>query len=156
MTIHEQRMCEMQGEFFELSVDRFACSSYLFISRFMNSEIAKSLDKTEDPYNFASPNNLISLMGSEYPSLKHETGEKIPKKVMKWIGYIYRAYCILKKRESSEIYKVLKANKMMALYDSFHTFSPEYCVDKLEEIIKENSGPVLSDYEVLKRIYESN
>ena len=155
MNVHEQRMCEMQAEFFELSIDRFSCSSSLFVSRFMNSDIAKDLDAIDDPYNFISPNNLISMMGYIYPSLQAKDGEKLPKKVLRWIGYAYRAYSIIKKRESSVIYKSLKTQQMVSLYDSFHTFSIEYCVDRLEEIINQNNETILSDYEVFKRIYES-
>ena len=155
MNAHEQRMCEMQAEFFELSLERFPCSSYLFISRFMNSNLAKELDQIDDPYNFISPNNLISLMATDFMSLRSEQGERLPKKVMKWIGYIYRAWNIIKQKESSMIYKVMKAQQMVALYDSFHTFSPEYCVDRLEEIVNENNSSPLSDYDVFKQIYES-
>lgn len=156
MNVHEQRMCEMQAEFFELSLERFNCSSYLFISRFMYSDLAKELDKIDDPYNFVSPNNLIAQMAFYFPSLKKEYGDKIPPKVIKWIGYIYRAWNIIKRRDSSSIYKVMKAQQMIALYDSFHTFSPEYCVDRLEEIVDEYNHTFLSDYEVLKKIYEAN
>lgn len=156
MNNHEQRMCEMQGEFFELSVERFKCSSYKFISRFMNSDIAKRLDETDDPYNFISPNNLIASMKNNYPSLNEENGEKLSAKVIRWVGYIYRAYSIIKKRDSSSIYKSIKAQQMVALYDSFHTFSPEYCVDRLEDIVNENNQTILNDYEVFRQIYESN
>ena len=153
MNIHEQRMCEMQGEFFELSVERFKCSSFLFVSRFMNSDIAKRLDEIDDPYNFISPNNLISLMSINFPSMNAEIGNKIPAKVMKWIGYIYRAWSIIKRKESSIIYKSIKTEQLFSLYDSFHTFSPEYCVDRLEEMIKENSENNLTDYEIFRQIY---
>lgn len=153
MNSHEQRMCEMQAEFFELSTYRFKSSSYLFVSRFMNSDIAKQLDKIDDPYNFISPNNLIDLMSFEYKSLTIMEGYKIPAKVMRWIGYIYRAWSILKKKESSAIYKMIKSQQMEALYDSFHTFSPEYCIERLEEIANENNKNITSDYEIFKRIY---
>ena len=156
MNAHEQRMCEMQAEFFELSTEIFSCSSYLFISRFMNNDIAKSLDRIDDPYNFVVPNSLISSMSVKYQSLNKGIGEKIQKRVMKWIGYVYRAWSIIKKKESSMIYKNMKAQKMVALYDAFHTFSIEYCVDRLEEIVNQDNEPTLSDYEVFKRIYNSD
>ena len=152
MNEHEQRMCEIQGEFFALSAKRFSCSSALFISRFMYSELAKELDRVDDPYNFISPNNLISSMATLYHGLSKEHGTHMTEKVMRWIGYTYRAWSIIKHKESSWIYKRMKAERMWALYDAFHTFSPEYCVDQLEQIVNENDNPVLSDYEVYKRI----
>lgn len=152
MNAHEQRMCEMQGEFFALSTNRFSCSSALFISRFMYSELAKELDQVDDPYNFNSPNHLIFTMATLYPSLNKEQGARMTEKVMRWLGYTYRAWSIVKHKESSWIYKNMKAERMLTLYDAFHTFSPEYCVDQLEQIVSENNNHVLSDYEVYKRI----
>ena len=152
MDAHEQRMCEMQGEFFALSVKRFPCGSALFVFRFMHSDLAKQLDRIDDPYNFISPNNLIESMAIEYPSLKKERGEQISENAMKWIGYIYRAWSLIKRKESSLLYKSMKIERMAGLYDAFHTFSPEYCVDQLEHIIHENEPPALSDYEVFKQI----
>ena len=152
MNAHEQRMCEMQGEFFALSTKRFSCSSALFISRFMYSELAKELDQVDDPYNFNSPNHLISTMATLYPSLNKEQGAHMNEIVMRWLGYTYRAWSIIKHKESSWIYKNMKAERMLTLYDAFHTFSPEYCVDQLEQIASENNSTRLSDYEVYKRI----
>ena len=152
MNAHEQRMCEMQGEFFALSAKRFSCSSSLFISRFMYSELAKELDQVDNPYNFISPNNLISAMARLYPSLNKQQGTHTTEKVMHWIGYIYRAWSLIKHKESSWIYKRMSAERMLTLYDAFHTFSIEYCVDQLEQIANENNNLVLSDYEVYKKI----
>lgn len=152
MNAHEQRMCEMQGECFVLSIEWFPCGSALFVSRFMYSELAKRLDCIDDPYNFTISTKMLESMEASYPGLKRERGTQIPGKVMKWMGYIYRAWSIIKKKQSSWIYKSMKAEQMVALYDSFQTFSPEYCVDQLEQIVLENSGPELSDYEVSRRI----
>ena len=71
------------------------------------------------------------------------------------MGYIYRAWCIIKNKKSSEIYRVMKADRMLSLYDVYHTFSPEYCVDALEELIKEEEEPVDS-YEFFKTFRESD
>ena len=153
MNGHEQMMCELQAEAFELSVAIFKCGSALFISRYMNSDIAKKLDKTNDPYNYSSPNTLITTMATLYRSLNERDGEKYPKKVMHWIGYIYRAYTLITKNTSSNIYKIIKAEKMLSLYETYHTFSPEYSVDRLKELTKE-SIIKLDDYEVYKQIRE--
>ena len=151
MTNHEQKMCEAQSEFFELSIDNFSCSSALFISRFMNSDIAKELDNVDDCYNFISPNNLIYVMKNQYDSLTTTSGNKYPRTVLKWIGYIYRAWALIKKRSSSSIYKDIPANKMVSLYDAFHTLSVENCVDRLEEISNQDK-PKNDDYQIFKQI----
>ena len=157
MNTHEQRMCELQGDLFELSSSRFSCGSSIFISRFMYSDLAKELDNIDDPYNFISPNNMISIMAEKYPSLNEKGGNKYPKEVLRWIGYIYRAYSIIKKQYSYKIYRLLKAEKLLPLYDSFHTFSPEYCVERLDEIIQQNNPSSIEDeYMIFKSIMMNN
>ena len=155
MNIHEQRMCEMQEELFSLSVDRFTCGSPYFIFKFMLSELAKELDNIDDPFNYISPNNAITILAECYPSLSNTTAQKYPKKVIGWIGYIYRAWSIIKNKKSADIYKAIKSDKMLSLYDVYHTFSPEYCVDALEELVKEDEESIDS-YEIFKTIKESD
>ena len=152
MTEYEQIMCEMQADFFELSVERLNCSSRFFISRFMKSDIVKQLDDVDDPYNFVSPNNLITSMIMDYPSINNQIGEKYPPKVMRWIGYTYRAWSLIKKKKSNRIYELMKAEEMASLYNSFHTFSVEYCIDRLEDIVSEKKSLHRSDYEIFKAI----
>ena len=155
MNSHEQMMCEMQAYFFALSRDSFLCGSSFFISRFMNSELAKDLDNIDDPYNYISPNNSIKIMRESFPSLNLKEGDKYSIEVLKWIGYIYRAWAIIKKKSSSSLYKSFKSNQLLPLFDSFHTFSIEYCIDRLEELINEQKGNQLSDYEIYKAIKEN-
>lgn len=150
MNTHEQRMCEMQADLFEYSTERFSCGSSFFVARFMNSEMAKELDDIDNPYNFISPNNMIMIMNSLYPSLTNNVGQIYPKKVMRWIGYVYRAWSIIKKRYSYKIYKSVKTEKMLSLYDSFHTLSIESCVERLDEMFCDNLP--LEDYEIFKQI----
>lgn len=156
MTIIEQRMCELQADIFENSIRRFNCSSSFFIARFMNSKYAKELDNTDDPYNFYSPNCVLDGLENTYPSLKEYQGQKYTQNVLRWIGYIYRAWSIIKKKSSSEIYKHLKGEEMYSLYDSFHTFGIDYCVTRLEEIVNEKIGRQKTDYEIFKEIMKNN
>ena len=118
----------------------------------MHSEITKELDNTDDPYNYYSPNCVLDALESAYPSLKSYQGDKYPTHLIRWIGYIYRAWSIIKKIDSSEIYKLFKAERMYSLYDSFHTFGIDYCVDRLQGMINEIIGQQKSDYEIFKEI----
>ena len=61
-----------------------------------------------------------------------------------------KTYSILKKRGSHKIYKQLKVEKLLTLYEAFHTFSVEYCVDQLEILINEKNETPKSDYEIFK------
>ena len=150
MNAHEERMCELQADIFESSRDRFPCGSTFFVTRYMRSPIAKKLDRTEDEYNYISLEEAMSLLEDAYPSLKKESDKKLPGQVLRWMGYIYRCYGIRKRISSLRLYKVLKAEKLLSLYEAFHTLDPDECVDRIEEAIKENAPLKQSDYEVFR------
>ena len=152
MNEHEQRMCELQANVFEQSTTRFSCSSSFFIARFMNGINAKELDAIDNSYNYYSPNYILDALNYLYPSLNQKNGDKYSAAIMRWIGYVYRAWSIIKKRSSYDIYKLIKAEKLLSLYDSFHTFSVEYCVERLEDIAKESVSQAKSDYEIFKEV----
>lgn len=152
MNVHEEMMCELQADVFEYSSTRFSCGGAKFAERFMRSEVAMLLDDPRNEYNYLSVEEIFLRLEKDYPSLAKEKGRKIPSPVMRWIGYIYRCYCIRKKKTSLWLYKEIKVGKMLSLYDSFHTFDPDYCVDRIEEIIVSNHPPLPNDYEVYKAI----
>lgn len=153
MDEHEQRKCELQSTLFEESLKTFSCSSSFFIAKFMNSEIAKRMDDINNPYNYYSLQLIIDFMKDRYPSLNKKIGHKYPPNVIKWIGYIYRAWSIIAKKTSYKIYKIMKSDNLLLLYDSYHTFSPEYCVEQLEELVSEGKKKSKSDYLLFKTIY---
>lgn len=156
MNEHEQRMCEEQSLLFEMMADAFPCSSSYVISRFMNSDIAKRMDKIDDPYNYNCANNIVCILKEKYPSLTAKEGEHYSKSLLRWIGYVFRAWSIIKRKSSYDIYKDMKADDLLSYYDSFHTFSIEYCIDRLEEIVKEKKPARKSDYEIFKEIMLAN
>ena len=151
MTVHEQRMCELQADIFELSLKIFKCSSSYFIFRFMRSDVAKDIDVFDSQYNYYSPNNVMHMLKMSNLHLDDIEGKKYPLEVMRWIGYIYRAYQLITKKNSRDIYKILKAETLLSLYNSFHTYSVEVCVSKIKEMLSE-SRPIDSDYELFKKI----
>ena len=150
MDIHQQMLCEQQGELFELSVDRFECASSMFAYVFMYSDIAKQLDKHDDPYYAISNTAILEDLENKYSRLKTK-GAKYPKQVIYWIGYIYRAFSIIKRKSSSYIYYHFPATKMLSLYETFHTYSIEYAVDKLEELLNEQK-PHVDYYDIYKMV----
>ena len=122
MTEHELRMCELQADIFEASVDEFSCSSSFFVSKFMNSKKAEDLDDINDFYNYCTTRSALNTLEEAYPSLRSSKGNKYPESVIRWMGYIYRAWSIISHKSSSKIYKQMKAERLSGLYDVFHTF----------------------------------
>ena len=115
----------------------------------MHGKIAKQLDK-DDPFGFESAEVLAEEMKNVFPSLNDDVGEKYPKNVLHWIGYIYRAWNIVSHHSSSTLYKRCKADDLLGLDYVHHTYDPEYCVEELEK--KYFGKQAKSDYEVFRQI----
>ena len=118
----------------------------------MRSSLAKRLDNPKDPYNLVSMEEGLSMLDEEYPILNQKQGVKIRPEILHWMGYITRAYVCLRPRGSGYLYKYLKAKDFIHLYDAYHTFDPDDCVGRLDELIEERQGPKLSDYEIFRRV----
>lgn len=153
MTEEQQILCEAQASFFESSIDLFRCGSSYFISRFMNSDIAKKMDAVGNGFEYYDVPMMTASLSSEFESLNRHGKERYPKPVLHWMGYIYRAWCIIKRARSSQIYRIMKAERMLSLYDAFHTFDPEYCVERIYEMLQEE-GMIekRTDYEIFRSI----
>ena len=155
MTGFELRMCELQADIFEKALSEFDCSSPFFIAKFMNSKKAEELDDENSLYNYCTPVAAIEELEEAYPSLKVYGNAKYPVPVIRWIGYIYRAWSIITHKSSSKLYKQMKAERLLGLYEVFHTFGVDYCIDRLEELVND-AIPKKDYYEIFKEVMLQN
>jgi hypothetical protein len=127
------KLCDIQGRLFELSA-RQGYNSEKFVSGFMTSDIAKSLD---------SPYNRMQWAGEEYllEELLAQAEDEIPKdnkvlsqEMLYWMGYLYRYWHFYKGEPSKKIYRQANLKTMQRNYLMFHTMDPELAIDDLIEI----------------------
>ena len=132
-------LCEMQGQVFEMSIETTSTSSEIFIRRFMQSIIAKSLD-SGDIFE-----RIVEQYGeSKYGSVKYSPNE------MYWIGYIYRYFSYTYEKSSSQVYKIIKPKELRELFFAYHTMDPSQAIER----ILEAKGYPINEEEELKRQYE--
>lgn len=86
-------LCELQAKAFEMSATMSLTSSEIFIRRFMNSQITKSLDSGDVLQTNIQAKDVLERIeeqygSSEYGSVKYTENE------LYWIGYIYRYFHI--------------------------------------------------------------
>lgn len=140
----QQKLCELQAEIFEKSAVAFPCGSATFIYRFLKSEMAAEFDKEDfDPLTLAD--GYLWSLASTFPCLGEEEGERYSLPELHWIGYIYRAWSILKGKSSKRLYRDMKPSKLRELYFVYHTFDVEYAIDRIEETL-----PKEGDYQTVR------
>ena len=124
-------LCEMQAQLFAQSGEE-GYASELFIKAFMNSEIAKDLDKPFNHMQWAGTHYLMSRMEEENSEALVQ-GECYDTEALYWTGYLYRYWHIYTDESSREIYKQASAKTMRVVYLMYHTMSPEMAIERLKD-----------------------
>ena len=147
------RLCEYQAKLFEASVDRFDCSTSIFLRRFYYSNLLATLDKNNS--------SLLSLDVSEgLDEIEKQFGksnygnEKINKEILFWVGYMYRYISYTRNINTQILFKTFNYKKMFELYHVYHTQDLEWCVKSLLELYNLDENYFDSNYrlkQVMKR-----
>ena len=125
-------LCDIQANVFELSIDRFKCSSQIFIRRFSNSKIAQLFDDKILLNESYSEYNVLDLLDEEYRGLNYGK-EKYSKSEMYWIGYSYRYFCYTYEISMRRAYKLISPKEMRSVYLPYHTLD---CAQAIERILE--------------------
>ena len=137
-------LCEMQGQVFEMSIETTSTSSEIFIRRFMQSIIAKSLDSGDILQTNIQPKDIFERIVEQYGESKYGSVKYSPNE-MYWIGYIYRYFSYTYEKSSSQVYKIIRK-----LFFAYHTMDPSQAIER----ILEAKGYPINEEEELKRQYE--
>ena len=145
-------MCRFQAELFENSLDETACSSKIFIRRFMLSDLAKRMDKAGFLFDAICVSDAIGEIEiefgpSSYGQIRYGRNE------LYWAGYIYRYWAYISGKSSKQIYRMVKPDELMKLYFPYHSLDPEQAIERIKEakgITEEND--IKRGVEILRRV----
>lgn len=150
-------LCELQGKTFALSIESLDMSSEIFIRRFVNSQISKSIDNTSILETNIQPKDIIELIEEEfgysnYGSVKYSNNE------MYWIGYLYRYFAFTYELSSLQVYKIIKPKELRGLYFAYHSLSPSQAIERILEskgMMYNETIETKRQLEILKKIREN-
>ena len=126
------KSCQLQANLFACSVEEAACSSPVFVRRFMNSSLARRIDAK----GILAESSTVSDMLQE---IEEEYGESAYGKVkygheeMYWMGYVYRYWCYTYQKTSKQIYKFIKPKELRNLYYPYHSLDPSQAIERILE-----------------------
>jgi len=124
-------MARIQGEIFEKSIHICKSSSAVFIKRYMNSMVARSMDRESFLLGTISDIQAIDFINESFPNDYGKT--KYSKEEMYWIGYIYRVWAYVYDQRSKDIIKISSPNRMRDLYYIYHTLDPIVTINRILE-----------------------
>lgn len=124
-------ICDMQGTLFELS-GKLGYDSLCFIKGFMNSNVARDLDKSFNFMQWCGESYILARLKDENKDI-FKQGKIYDYDVLFWIGYVYRYFHYYKNENSKNILKIAPIKNMRANYLNYHTMSAEMSIDRLIE-----------------------
>lgn len=135
------KMCSYQAVLFERSIEITDCSSRIFIRRFMNSKLARRMDRIGFMYDSLDVSDAIREVEEQYGVSAYGV-EKFTVEEMHWIGYIYRYWSYIAEKSSKEIYKIMKPEALRKLYFPYHSLDPIQAIERMMETTmpEEQSG----------------
>lgn len=147
-------LCELQAKTFEKSRELTQSSSEIFIRRFMNSKICKSIDDGGILQTNMNDYDVVERVQeqygeSQYGSVKYTANE------LYWIGYIYRYYSYTYELSSIQVYKIIKPKELRELFLAYHTLDPSQAIERILEaknILHDDEGELQRQYAIFKRI----
>lgn len=123
-------MAEYQGALFEKS-EEMNCSSPIFIRRFLHSNLLKELDNNSS-VSF-DINEGIQSITEQFGDTSYGK-EKYSGASLFWMGYMYRYIAYTREQTTSYIMKLFNHRQMNAVYYTYHTQDPEWCIESLLDL----------------------
>ena len=140
------KICSYQATLFESSIEQTDCSSKIFIRRFMNSNLAKRMDRVGFLFDSLAVSDAISEIEDQYGASTYGV-EKFAAEEMHWIGYIYRYWAYVTEKSSKQIYKMIKPEQLKKLYFPYHSLDPLQAIERIMEEIGLEEQRELDDIE---------
>lgn len=152
-------LCELQAKTFEMSIDATEVSSEIFIRRFMNSQISKSIDSCEILQTNMQAKDILERIEEQYGKSNYGS-KRYTKNELYWIGYIYRYFSYTYEKSSVQIYKIVKPKELRALFLPYHTLDPSQAIERILEaknlFIVDDKAEIGRQYKIYKSIRDEN
>lgn len=150
-------LCELQAKTFEKSIDMTETSSEIFIRRFMNSKVTKSMDNESILQTNIQENDILAMIEEQYGTSKYGT-VKYTHNEMYWIGYFYRYFCFTYDMTSVQVYRIVKPKELRGLFLAYHTMDLAQAIERVLEakgLRFDDEAELKRQYEIFKRVRRS-
>lgn len=147
-------LCELQAKTFELSVDKTAMGSAVFVRRFMHSQAAKWMDNGGILASNTQPADLLQMVGEQYGHSDFGS-RKYTHNEMYWIGYVYRYYAYTCEKSSATVYREIKPKELRDLFLPYHTLDPAQAIERILEAREQGTGQeddLMRQYRIFRKV----
>ena len=132
MDAYGLKLCRYQAELFESSAQEVACSSKIFIRRFMNSDLAARMDSEGFFFEATDKGNAYEEIEEQYGKSSYGKN-KLSAEELHWLGYIYRYWVYISGRSSKQVYRLMTSDELGKLYFPYHSLDPRQAIERIAE-----------------------
>ena len=125
-------LCRMQGRFFEASADVAACSSAVFVRRFMNSQLACRMDSRAFLFESSTLDQMFEELDQEF-GVSHYGTTRFASDELYWMGYLYRYWVCAFGMRSAEVFKLVGGRELRELFAPYHSLDPKQAIRRIAE-----------------------
>lgn len=136
-----RKLCALQADIFAASLEATACSSPIFIRRFMHSQVAARMDRSGFLLEASDAASVLHEVEAQYGPTSYGK-ERYGREELYWLGYLYRYWAYTYEKSSKQVYKQMKAKELRKLYYPYHSLDPAQAIER----IVESSGSEEGDY----------
>lgn len=148
------KICRYQGEVFSMSREKTACSSPIFLRRFMYSAIAQRMDGEGFLFEEVTQSDVIDEIDRAYGKSSYGK-EKYGGEELYWIGYLYRYWCYTHQISSKSLYRMIKPAELRKLYYPHHSLEPAQAIERIIEVSGlEEEDHIQRGVEILKELLQ--
>lgn len=160
LTSQDLSLCKLQGQLFERSAQSCACSSAVFVRRFMNSRLALSFDDGSLLYESYTVEAMLAELSGQYGPSSYGSN-KYGAESLYWMGYLYRYWCVAFGLSSKAVYRIIPARELNELFGAYHTLDPVQAIERIYEakelpqpLEKPSNGYVEEGVALLRAMHE--
>ena len=126
------KLCKFQAELFRSSVEGTACSTPIFLRRFMYSSVAERMDKNSFLFESTNIRSVLDSIEEEFGKSDYGQKKYFPEELY-WMGYLYRYWCYTYEKTSKQVYKIIKPDELRTLYFPYHSLDPAQAIERILE-----------------------
>lgn len=126
-------LCNLQGNLFANYHELCFCSPYIFIRRFMNSNLAKRFDDQTILLEQSSTQSQVEELNEEYGTTSFGNPKTVDQECLFWVGYIYRYWANSRNIPSRYLIHKVKPDKLISRYNIYHSMDLDYAIDLIIE-----------------------
>lgn len=126
------QLAEFQAQLFEESVNKFNCSSLIFLRRFKKSNLANKLDEAK-PNTLLDVNEGLKEISKQF-GVSNYGNDKYSGQVMFWMGYIYRYISYTREISTKQAFDLISPKELSTNYYVYHTQSEEWVIERILDL----------------------